>query len=61
MSDNKQNTGNPDRNFISLKEEYEVKDWAKKYNVTTDELRKAVKAVGSKAEDVERFFKARKN
>lgn len=61
MTDNNQSTGNPDRNLISLEEEYEVNDWAQKYNVTSAELRKAVQAVGNKAEDVGRFLKARKN
>ncbi len=57
MADNKQKTGKPDRDRISLSEDYEVQDWAKKFNVTPAELRKAVKEVGNNAKDVEQFFK----
>ena len=38
---------------IALSEDYEVRDWSKKFGVTADELRAAVKAVGNKASDVE--------
>ena len=57
MADNKKNTGSPDRDRISLSEDYEIHDWSKKFGVTEEVLRKAVKHVGSNATDVEAFLK----
>lgn len=54
MTDDKTKTGGQDRSRISLSEEYEVRDWAKKFGVSEDELRAAVGRVGNQAEDVER-------
>ena len=54
MSDDKTNTGNPDRQRISLSEDYEVRDWAEKFGVSEDRLRKAVEKVGNQADDVRR-------
>lgn len=58
MSDDKSKSGDQDRELISLTEEYEVRDWAKKFGVTQAALRKAVRKVGNKADDVERELKA---
>jgi hypothetical protein len=60
MSDDKTKTGGQDRSRISLSEDYEVRDWAKKFGVTPEELRAAVKAVGSEASAVEAHLKAGK-
>lgn len=57
MLDDKKNTSKADRDRISLSEEYEVRDWSKKFNVSADELRRAVKEVGNMAKDVEEFLK----
>jgi hypothetical protein len=54
MSDDKSQTGNPDRQRISLSEDYEVRDWAKKFGVSRDRLRQAVEKVGNQADDVRR-------
>ena len=54
MSDNKDRTGGQERKRISLGEEYEVREWAAKFSVSEDALRKAVAKVGDRAEDVER-------
>lgn len=59
MSDDKTKTGGQDRTRISLTEDYEVRDWAKKFGVTEDVLRAAVGRVGTEAEDVERDLKGR--
>jgi hypothetical protein len=59
MADSKQNIGKPDRDRINLSEEYEVQHWSKKFGVTTEELKKAVKEVGSMAKDVQSYLKAR--
>ena len=57
MSDDKTKTGGQDRTRISLSEDYEVRDWAKKFGVTVDELKAAVKAVGNDAKAVEAQLK----
>lgn len=59
MSDDKTETGNPDRQRISLSENYELRDWAKKFGVSEEELRRAVEKVGNQASDVERELRAR--
>lgn len=61
MSDDKTKTGGQDRSLIALGEEYEVQDWSKKFGVTPDELRAAVKAVGNKASHVEAHLAKAKN
>lgn len=60
MSDDKSQTGGRDRELISLSEDYEVRDWAKKLDVTEDGLRAAVARVGNRAEDAERDLGGRK-
>ena len=57
MSDDKTETGKPDRQRIALGEDYEVRDWSQKFGVTPEKLKQAVQAVGNQADDVERFFK----
>jgi len=57
VPDNKSNSGGQDRKLISLTEDYEVRDWSRKFGVTADELRKAVAAVGNEAAKVESYLK----
>lgn len=57
MADDKTKSGGQDRARISLSEDYEARDWAKKFGVTQDQLKDAVKAVGSDAEAVEKHLK----
>ena len=61
MSDDKKNIGKPDRDRINTSEDYEVQDWSKKFGVSPEELKKAVKQVGSIAKDVEAYLKNRKS
>ena len=61
MTDNKKNTSKPDRDRISLSEDYEVQDWSKKFGVSAEELKKAVKQVGSMAKDVEAYLQKGKS
>jgi hypothetical protein len=61
MSDDKTKTGGQDRKRISLSEDYEVRDWSKRFGCTADELKAAVKAVGNEASAVEEYLKRRKN
>ena len=57
MPDDKSQPGGQDRTRISLSEDYEVRDWSKKFNVSEDQLKAAVKAVGNQAKDVEEHLK----
>lgn len=57
MADDKSQSGGQDRSRINTSEDYEVRDWAKKFGVSAEELREAVKAVGSSAKDVEAHLK----
>jgi hypothetical protein len=57
MADDKSNVGGQDRTRINLSQDYEVRDWSKKFGVTPEELRAAVQAVGSNAQDVERHLR----
>jgi hypothetical protein len=58
MADDKTKTGGQDRQRINVNEDYELRGWAKKFNVTPEQLKEAVKAVGTQADDVERHLKA---
>ncbi len=59
MADDKSKSGGQDRSRINLNEDYEVRDWAKKFNVSAEELRAAVEAVGNQAQSVEEHLKRR--
>jgi len=58
MADDLGKTGGQDRQRINLHQDYEVRDWAKKFGVSADELRMAVDAVGSEAKKVEEYLKS---
>ncbi|MGN6395166.1 MAG: DUF3606 domain-containing protein [Mucilaginibacter sp.] len=55
--DNKSKTGSPDRDKINVNEDYELQYWSKKFNVTGDELKSAVKAAGTSAKAVGDYLK----
>ena len=59
MSDDKTETGNPDRQRIALGEDYEVRDWSEKFGVPPERLKEAVQAVGNQADDVETWLKGK--
>jgi hypothetical protein len=54
--DDKQNIGSPDRDRINVNENYELQHWSEKFGVSHDELKAAVKAVGTSAKDVEEYL-----
>ena len=56
MADDKSNRGNPDRQRINLNQPHEVRDWAKKFNVSEAELQAAVAKVGNQADDVSKHL-----
>ncbi len=58
MPDDKSKSGGQDRKRISLTQDYEVRDWAKKFNVTTEQLEAAVRTVGNDAAAVEEHLKS---
>jgi hypothetical protein len=60
MADDKGNAGGQDRTRINTSQDYEVQDWSKKFGVSADQLKAAVKAVGSNAKDVEAHLKGGK-
>jgi hypothetical protein len=57
MPDDKSKTGGQDRARISTGEPYEVRDWARKFAVTEQQLLDAVRNVGNNAKDVEAYLK----
>ncbi|MDR6539787.1 DUF3606 domain-containing protein [Variovorax soli] len=52
MADDKTKVGGQDRARININEDYEVRDGCKSLGVTEDELRRAVAAVGDRADKV---------
>lgn len=57
MSDDKTKPGGQDRTRINVNEDYELRDWSKKFNVSPDQLKAAVQAVGTSAAAVEQHLK----
>ncbi len=57
MSDDKKQTGAPDRDRISLSEDYEIRDWTASLGVSEQELREALDAVGNTADAVRAYLK----
>jgi hypothetical protein len=54
MADDKSDRGPADRARVNVNEDYEVQWWSKKFGVSPDQLRAAVKKVGVMAADVEK-------
>jgi len=59
MPDDKSKRGGQDRNRININEDYELRDWSKKFGVSQEELKSAVKAVGDSASAVEKHLKGK--
>ena len=59
MADNKQSSGGQDRKRINVNQDYELRDWSKKFGVSPEELKKAVASVGDRADAVEKHLKQR--
>ncbi len=55
--DDKNNRGGSDRKRIDINEDYELRDWSDKFNVSKEKLKEAVEAVGTYADDVEKYLK----
>ena len=52
MADDKTKTGKPDRDRINVEEDYELREWAKKFGVTPERLKQAVKTSGPMVKDI---------
>jgi len=61
MSDDRENVGPEDGKLISLTESYEVSYWSEVLEVTPDELRAAVEAVGHSAAKVRAYLLAKRS
>lgn len=59
MADDKTLSGGQDRTRINVNEDYELRDWSKKFGVTPEELREGVEAVGPTVAAVEKHFAAK--
>jgi hypothetical protein len=56
MPDNKKLKGAPDRTRINVHEPYEVEYWTKKFGISSQQLRGAVKSVGVSAKNVKTYL-----
>ncbi|WP_404337739.1 DUF3606 domain-containing protein [Sphingomonas sp. MMS12-HWE2-04] len=56
MSDDKNSVGSPDRDRISMSEDYEVQDWTGTLGVSEERLQEAVNAVGNNADAVRAYL-----
>jgi hypothetical protein len=59
MPDDKSKPGGQDRTRIDVSEAYELRDWAKKFGVSEDQLKAAVEQVGDRADAVEKHLKGK--
>jgi hypothetical protein len=57
MADDRNLKDGRDRSRVSGSEEYELQFLAEKLNVSTDEIRKAIKQVGNSREKIEEYLK----
>ena len=57
MADDKSQSGGQDRSRINVNQDYELRDWAKKFDVTPERLKEAVASVGTSAEAVEKHLR----
>ena len=56
MSDDKSKSGGQDRKRINVHQDYELRDWSKKFGVSPEELKKAVEKVGDSADAVQKHL-----
>lgn len=57
MADDKTRSSGQDRKRINVNQDYELRDWSKKFGVTPERLKEAIAAVGDRAEKVESYLK----
>lgn len=59
MSDDLKNKGAQDRSRINMNEDHEVAYWTEKFNVTREQLQRAVDQAGSSADAVAQVLRAK--
>ena len=52
MADDLSKRGGQDRERIDVNQDWELRNWAKKFGVSPEELKRAVQAVGDRADKV---------
>lgn len=57
--DDKSKRGPQDASRVNVNEDYEMDYWTERFNVSRDELRKAVSEVGPSVTAIEEFLKSR--
>lgn len=57
MADDTTQRGGQDRERINVNQDYELRDWAKKFDATPQQIKEAVQAVGDRADKVEMHLK----
>jgi hypothetical protein len=57
MSDDTSKRGPADRQRVNVNEDYEIRYWTQKWNVSEERLRRAVAAAGVMADDVEAWLR----
>lgn len=55
--DDKSRAHGQDRNRINVNQDYEVRDWARRFDASPQQIREAVEAVGDRADKVEMHLK----
>jgi hypothetical protein len=58
MSDNKDLRDGRDRNRVAGNEDYEVNHLSEKFNVSAEEVRKAIEKVGNSREKIEEYLRS---
>ncbi|MGF6488519.1 DUF3606 domain-containing protein [Pseudomonas frederiksbergensis] len=56
MPDDLSKTGKSDRDKINVNQPHELRDWSKKFGVTEQQLKDAVKKVGVQVDDVKKHL-----
>jgi hypothetical protein len=57
MSDDKGKRGSPDNKLIDVNDPDEIRNWTKSFGVSAEQLKQAVKAVGTSADKVRAHLK----
>jgi len=56
--DNKDKSGSPDRDRINVNQDFELQYWSKKFNVSEEVLKDAVKRAGTSVAEVKKLLKS---
>ena len=59
MADNLKLRGSPDTKRINVNEPWELRDWSQKLGVTPEQLKQAVRTVGTSADSVRSYLRKR--